>query len=63
VTGGLTAVVGAFRYSLTLVSMAPASFFIGDKKYGWLVYFRVDQKENTIALINVDGSPMPFDLV
>ena len=48
---------------LALLSMAPANFFIGDKKYRWLVYFRLDQKENTIALINVDGSPTPFDFV
>ena len=46
---------------LDLLSMAPASFFIGEKKYRWLVYFRVDQKENKIALINVDGSPTPLD--
>lgn len=46
---------------LALLSMAPANFFIGDKKYRWLVYFRVDQKENKIALINVDGSPTPLD--
>jgi hypothetical protein len=48
---------------LALLSMAPANFFFGDKKYRCLVYFRVDQKENTIALINVDGSPTPFDRV
>ncbi|HEV2482413.1 MAG TPA: hypothetical protein VGS79_22265 [Puia sp.] len=46
---------------LALLSMAPASFFIGDKKYRWLVYFRMDQEENKIALINVDGSPTPFN--
>ena len=47
---------------LALLAMAPANFFIGDKKYRWLVYFQVDQKENTVALINVGGSPTPFDL-
>ena len=44
-----------------LLSIAPADFYLGDKKYAWLVYFKVDRAENRISLINADISPTPFD--
>jgi hypothetical protein len=34
-----------------LTAIAPGDFFIGDKKYGWLVYFKCDRVENTVTLI------------
>jgi hypothetical protein len=44
-----------------LAAIAPADFYIGDKKYGWLVYCKVSIIEGTIELIKVGDSPTPFD--
>jgi len=45
-----------------LLSIAPADFYLGDKKYAWLAYFKVDCAENRISLINAGVTPTPFDL-
>lgn len=44
-----------------LISIAPADFYLGDKKYEWLAYFKVDRAENRMVLINAGNSPTPFD--
>ena len=45
-----------------LLSIAPSDFYLGDKKYEWLAYFKVDRAENRIILINAGVSRTPFDL-
>ena len=44
-----------------LIAIAPGDFFIGDKKYAWLVYFAVDRAENAVTLIKAGNFPTPFD--
>jgi hypothetical protein len=46
-----------------LIAIAPGDFYIGDKKYAWLVYFAVDRAENAVALIKAGNFPTPFDLL
>jgi hypothetical protein len=45
-----------------LVAIAPGDFFIGDKKYQWLVYFNANRSENAVILIKAADIPTPFDL-
>lgn len=44
-----------------LIAIAPGNFFIGDKKYQWLVYFDINRTENMVTLIKAGSSPTPFD--
>lgn len=44
-----------------LTAIAPGDFFIGDKKYGWLVYFRVDRTAGTVTLIKSGTGRTPFE--
>ena len=46
---------------IQLVAIAPGNFFIGDKKYKWLVYFSVNRTENTVTLIKAGSFPTLFD--
>lgn len=44
-----------------LVSMAPADFYIVDKRYNWLTYFKVDRKRKEVLLLKSGNGPTPFD--
>jgi hypothetical protein len=44
-----------------LTAIAPGDFFIGDKQYGWLVYFKCDLVENTVTLIKAGNFVTPFE--
>ena len=44
-----------------LVAIAPGNFFIGDKKYRWLVYFNMNRPENTVTMIKAGSSSTPLD--
>ncbi len=44
-----------------LVAIAPGNFFIGDKKYQWLVYFNKNRTENTVTMIKAGSSSTPLD--
>ncbi|MDO6433640.1 hypothetical protein Q4E93_23720 [Flavitalea sp. BT771] len=44
-----------------LLSIAPADFYIGHKKYEWLVFFEVSHTENSISLIKPGEIQTPFD--
>jgi hypothetical protein len=44
-----------------LISVAPADFYIGDKKYQWLVYFNMNREHNEVSLIKSRDCPTPFD--
>jgi len=43
-----------------LLSIAPSDFYIGHKKYEWLVYFKKDLSENTVSLIRPKEIRTPF---
>ena len=45
-----------------LAAIAPGDFYIGDKKYQWLVHFKMDQTENAVTLIKAVNFLTPFDL-
>jgi hypothetical protein len=44
-----------------LVSRAPADFYIVDKRYDWLTYFKVDRDNNEVLLFKSGDSQTPFD--
>jgi hypothetical protein len=44
-----------------LTAIAPEDFFIGAKKYGWLVYFRSNPVENKVTLIKSGAGLTPFE--
>jgi len=44
-----------------ILSIAPADFYIGHKKYEWLIYCKVNRTENTILLNKAQKPPTPFD--
>jgi hypothetical protein len=44
-----------------LAGIAPGDYYIGDKKYGWLVYFSVDRTANSVTLIKSGTGRTPFE--
>jgi hypothetical protein len=44
-----------------LISMAPADFYIVEKKYNWLTYFKVDRDNKQVSLFKSGDSQTPFD--
>jgi hypothetical protein len=42
-----------------LLAITRGDFFIGDKKYNWLVHFK-DTMDERVSLIKSSGSPTPF---
>lgn len=44
-----------------ILSIAPADFYIGHKKYEWLIYCKVNRAENTISLNKAKETLTPFD--
>jgi hypothetical protein len=44
-----------------LAAIAPGDFYVGDKKYQWLVYFSMDKTANAVTLIKAGDFPTPFD--
>lgn len=42
-----------------ILAITRGDFFIGDKKYNWLVHFKVTMDER-VSLIKSGGSPTPF---
>lgn len=43
----------------TILALTAGDFFIGDKKYNWLVHFK-DTMDERVSLIKSGGSPTPF---
>lgn len=44
-----------------LIEWAPADFFIVDKKYNWLTYFKVDRDKSEVSISKSGDGKTPFD--
>lgn len=44
-----------------LISKAPADFYIVDKRYSWLTYFKIDHDTKEVLLYKSGDAQTPFD--
>jgi len=46
---------------LELIRWAPADFFIVDKRYNWLTWFKVNKEKNEVSIYKSGDGKTPFD--
>ena|SRR5687768_9294995 len=47
---------------VALIRIARSDFFVVDKKYNWLSYFKVDEQTNTAEIFKSGNATVPFEM-
>lgn len=47
---------------IVLISMARSDFFVVDKKYNWLSYFKVEEETKTATIFKSGNTIIPFEV-